>query len=269
MPLVQITADLRLHYERFGSPTGEPVVLIRGTGADSSRWMPQVTAYEREFPVLIFDNRGVGRSDSPPAPYTVDEMADDTVRLLDHLGIERCHLSGSSLGGAIALRVAADQPDRILSLQLHSSWLVTDGYTRFSLGLLRQLLEVGGPSFYYEATLPLLFSPQFLASDQKRLDTILANMRANTATLDGLAGQIAANLTNDLRAAASELKLPTLVTVGELDLLCPVSASEELAQAIKGAELVVFKGVGHLASMEMADDFNEITLAWLRRLAGP
>jgi len=266
MPLAPIAADLDLHYERFGPPTGAPVVLIRGTGADGSRWMPQVTAYQDEFPVVIFDNRGVGRSDSPPAPYTVDEMADDTLRLLDYLEIETCHLSGSSLGGAIALRLAADRPQRVRSLQLHSSWLATDGYTRYSLGLLQQLFDAGGPSFYYGATLPLLFSARFLADDQQRLESILANMRANTASADGLAGQIAANLSNDLRAAAAMIRVPTLVTVGEHDLLCPVAASRELAAAIDGAELVVFEGAAHLASMEAADRFNEVTLSWLRRL---
>lgn len=266
MPLAPITDDLELHYERFGPPTGAPIVLIRGTGADGSRWMPQVTAYEQELPVVIFDNRGAGRSGSPPAPYTVEEMADDTLRLLDHLGIDMCHLSGSSLGGAIALRLAASHPDRAISLQLHSSWLVTEGYTRYSLGLLAQILEIGGPTFYYEATLPLLFSARFLSTDQHRLEAILANMRANTATVDGLAGQIAANLTNDLRTAAARIQIPTLVTVGELDLVCPVAASEQLAAAIDGAQLVVFEDAAHLASMEVADRFNDVTLRWLRGL---
>jgi pimeloyl-ACP methyl ester carboxylesterase len=268
MPLAPIADDLELHYERFGTATGVPVVFIRGTGADGSRWMPQVHAYANEFPVVIFDNRGVGRSASPPPPYTVEQMAGDTLRLLDHLEIDECHLSGSSLGGAIALRLAADHPERVRSLQLHSSWLATDGYTRYSLGLLQQLFEAGGPSFYYAATLPLLFSARFLSSDQKRLDAILANMRANTASVDGLAGQIAANLSNDLRSAAASVRVPTLVTVGELDLLCPVAASEELAAAIEGAELVVFDGAAHLASMEVADRFNDVTLAWLRALPG-
>jgi pimeloyl-ACP methyl ester carboxylesterase len=266
MPLATISQGVELFYERFGPTDGTPVVLIRGTGADSSRWMPQVEAYRHHFPVLIFDNRGAGKSSAPPGPYTVDQMADDTIGLLDHVGIGRCHLSGSSLGGAIALRIAVDQPERVASLQLHSSWLATDGYARYSLGLLKRILELGGTDFYYEATLPLLFSPRFLSSDFDRLQTMLSAMRANAATVTGLAGQIEANLTHDLRGKAAAVTAPTLVTVGDLDVLLPVAASRELAAAIPGAELVVFDGAGHLATMEAADRFNEVTLAWLQRV---
>ena len=216
---------------------------------------------------MHWSSRGVGKSSTPAGPYSVAGMADDTIRLLDLLGIERCHLSGSSLGGAITLCIAADRPERVASLQLHSSWLATDGYTRYSLGLLKRILELGGTDFYYEATLPLLFSPRFLSSDFGRLQTILGNMRAKAATLDGLRWQIDANLTHDQRAGASRVTAPTLITVGELDHLLPVAASEELVAAIPGAELVVFEGAGHLATMEAPDRFNEVTLAWLQGLA--
>src|SRR5690606_10238103 len=125
------------------------VLLIRGTGADSSRWMPQVEAYLDEFNVVIFDNRGTGKSDTPPGPYTVAQMADDTFGLLDALEIEACHVSGSSLGGAIGLQMAVARPERVLSLQMHSSWLATRGYTEYSLGLLGKILDLGGTDFYY------------------------------------------------------------------------------------------------------------------------
>jgi len=242
-------------------------VLIRGTGADGSRWMPQVDAYKDEFNVIIFDNRGVGRSDTPPGPYTVAEMADDTFKVLDALGVESCHVSGSSLGGAIGLHMTIERPERVLSLQLHSSWLATRDYTEYSLGLLGKFLELGGVDFYYEATLPLLFSSTFLSSDYARLADMLARMRANSASYDGLLGQIHANLTHDLSARVGEVTAPALITVGEFDFLTPVSASEELHRNLPGSELVVFQGAAHLTSMEAADDFNRVTLDWMRRVA--
>lgn len=266
MPRIRISDDLHLHYEQFGALDAPAVVLIRGTGADGTRWMPQVEAYRDEFRVVIFDNRGVGKSDTPPGPYTVADMALDTVRLLDALDIERSHLSGSSLGGAIALHIAIEQPERVLSLQMHSSWLTTRGYTEFSLGLLKRFLEVGGTDFYYEAALPLLFSPSFMSRDYERLTGILAHMKANSATPEGLMAQLGANLTHDLSGKAGSVAIPTLITVGELDYLLPVAASEELAAAITGSELVVFKGGPHLVTMESPDEFNEVTLDWLRRV---
>lgn len=266
MPHATIGHGLRLYYEEFGDFDAPSLVLIRGTGADGTRWMPQVEHYRDEFRVVIFDNRGVGKSDTPKGPYSVAQMADDTTALMERLGIESAHLSGSSLGGAIALHIACTEPQRVLTLQLHSSWLATRGYTRFSLGLLDRFLEVGGTDFYYEAVLPLLFSPRFMSTDPDRLMSILDHMKKNTASLEGLAGQIAANLSHDLSEEAPSVTAPTLVTVGELDYLLPVAASEELADAIPGAELVVFPGGPHLVTMESPNDFNRVTLEWLRKV---
>lgn len=266
MPRAHIAEGLRLHYELFGDDDAPVVVLLRGTGADGSRWMPQVEAYRDEFRVLIFDNRGVGGSDTPPGPYTVADMANDTIALLDFLDIDRCHLSGSSLGGAISIHIAIEHPERVLSLQLHSSWLATRGYTAYSLGLLKRFLEVGGVDFYYEASLPLLFSPLFMSREHERLMGLLDHMKAHRATYDGLLAQLEANLSHDSSERAGEICVPTLVTVGELDYLLPVAASEELQRAIPDAELVVFPGGAHLVTMESPERFNEVTLGWLRKV---
>lgn len=267
MPRIHVADDLELNYDMFGDGDAPVVVLVRGTGADGTRWMPQVEAYRDDFTVLIFDNRGVGESDTPPGAYTVADMAGDTVALLDALGIERCHLSGSSLGGAICAQLAIEHPERVLSLQLHSSWLTTRGYSAYSLGLLKRFLTVGGVGFYYEAALPLLFSPRFMSREHERLMGFLDHMKSHAATYDGLLGQLEANLTHDVSARAGEITAPTLVTVGELDYLLPVAASEELQRAIPDAELVVFPGGPHLVTMEMPELFNDVTLAWLRKVS--
>ena len=267
MPTTELNGqgtEITLHYEEFGDRSNPSVVLIRGTGADSSRWMPQVEAYRDEFHVVIFDNRGVGRSSTPPGPYSVADMAADTIGLLDHLGIDRWNLSGSSLGGAIAMQVAIDAPDRTASLQLHSSWLRTEGYTEYSLGLLRSILVHGGIDFYYDAVLPMLFSVDFLSSDFERTTGMLDRMKANSATTTGLLGQLDANLGHDLSTEARTLGVPTLVTVGSNDILLPVAASRELAESIPQATLHIFEGGAHLVSMEAADDFNSVTLQWMR-----
>lgn len=263
MPNATADDGCRIHYEVFG-PEGAPTVLfIRGTGADGTRWMPQVRAYESEYRCVIFDGRGVGKSDTTPPPYDVPRMAADTLSVMDAAAVEVAHISGSSLGGAIGLHLAVDSADRIGSLQMHSSWLATRGFTEYSLGLLQKILDAGGTDFYYEATLPLLFSPRYMSEHFEDLMKIRDHMQANPATLDGLAGQIAANMSHDMSADAHTVSVPTLVTVGELDYLLPVICSEELRDVIPGAELVVFEGAGHLASMESSDEFNRVTLDWL------
>ncbi len=256
--------DAQIYFEQHGAGSGPPLVLIRGTGADGTRWMPQVEAYSPEVPCVIFDGRGVGRSDSTPAPYSVAQMADDTLAVMDEIGIDAAHVSGSSLGGAIGLHLAVHASARVLTLQLHSSWLATRGFTAYSLGLLKKFLVTGGTDFYYEATLPLLFSCSFMMDNFDHLMKILAHMQAHSATMEGLLGQIEANLSYDLSAEAGRVQVPTLITVGDLDYVLPVSCSQELHAAIDGSELVIFEGCGHLVTMENSQEFNQTTLDWLR-----
>ena len=263
MPFAQ-SNDANIYYEEHGDGDKPTVLFIRGTGADGTRWMPQVEAYKPYVRCVIFDGRGVGRSDTTPPPYTVAQMAGDTIAIMDHIGLDSAHVSGSSLGGAIGLHMAVHAPERVSTLQLHSSWLATRGFSEYSLGLLKKILLAGGTDFYYDATLPLLFSPSYMMDNFDDLMKILAHMKANPATHDGLLGQIEANLSYDMSAEASRVRVPTLITVGDLDYLLPVSYSEELHDAIDGSELVVFPGCGHLVTMENSADFNTTTLDWLR-----
>lgn len=102
MPLAR-SNDADIYYEQHGEGDGPPVLFIRGTGADGTRWMPQVEVYQADVPCVIFDGRGVGKSDTTPPPYTVEQIAGDTIALMDHIGLTSAHISGSSLGGAIGL----------------------------------------------------------------------------------------------------------------------------------------------------------------------
>ena len=262
MPYAQ-AENAKIYYEVHGETSEAPLVLIRGTGADGTRWMPQVEVYSPHVRCVIFDGRGVGRSDTTSPPYTVEQMADDTLAVMDQVSAEQAHLSGSSLGGAIAMHLAIHHPERVLSLQMHSSWLATQGFTAYSLGLLKKYLLTGGTDFYYEATLPLLFSAKFMQQNFEMLMKILAHMQANSATLDGLLGQVEANLSHNLSKEAHKVSVPTLVTVGELDYVLPVACSEELHKAIEGSKLIVFPGGGHLVTMEAPEEFNRATLDWL------
>ena len=195
-------------------------------------------------------------------------MVDDTIALLDHLGIGTCHLSGMSLGGAIALRLAIDFPERVTTLQLHGAWAKTHGYARMYLSLLKRFLEEGGLDFYYEAALVYLFPPDFLTEQYDFALEILERMKANSSPIAGLAGQIEANLTHDEADRLSQVRVPTLVTVGELDMCLPPYFSRELADGIPAAELVVFPGGSHLFGMQDPGTFNRVTLDWLARHRG-
>ncbi len=263
MPIANLSTGVDLYYEWHGTAEGPPVVFVRGTGADGSRWLPQVEEYQHQYRCLIFDNRGSGRSSAPSGPYTVPMMVDDTIDLLDHLGIETCHLSGMSLGGAISLRLAIDFPERVATLQLHGAWAKTHGYAKLYLSLLKGFLERGGLDFYYEAALLYLFPPDFLTRQYDLALEILARMKENSSPIEGLAGQLEANLTHNEADRLGLVRAPTLVTVGELDMCLPPFFSRELADGIPDAELVVFPGGSHLFGMQDPATFNRVTLEWM------
>jgi pimeloyl-ACP methyl ester carboxylesterase len=123
MPMITIDGGT-LSYDVSGA--GPPIVFVAGLGEHGTYWMAQVAAFSSAFQVVTFDHGGVGASEGQP-PYKVEQWAADTLRLIDHLGLDRVHLVGHSTGGAIAQVLAADHSDRVASLVLGATWR---GWTR-------------------------------------------------------------------------------------------------------------------------------------------
>jgi pimeloyl-ACP methyl ester carboxylesterase len=263
MPNIQVSTGISLYYEWHGDEKAPPLVLIRGTGGVGSRWMPQVESYASRYRCLIFDNRGAGQSDSPPPPYSVEDLASDTVALMDALEVNAAHVSGLSLGGAIAQVLTATNPDRVQTLQLHGSWGSTHGYAHLFFSLLMRYLRMGGLDFYFDAAPLLFFSPDFFTREYDQALKVMATMKEHSPTLEGLEGQIAASLEHDATDRLSGISAPTLITAGQLDMCLPPLYARELENAIPGSELVVFEGGSHLFCVEDPAVFNRITMDWL------
>ena len=265
MPTTAISTGIYLYYEWHGEADGIPIVFIRGTGADSSRWLPQVEDYKKKYRTLIFDNRGVGKSDAPKGPYSVEMMAEDSVALLDALNVEKCHVSGLSLGAAIGAQIAIAFPERVQTLQLHGGWAKTHGYAKMYLGMLGRWLEEGGLDLYYEAALLYLFPPDFITKNYDQVMTVLDNMKKNSSPIEGMRGQLDANMSHDIADKLNQISVPTLITVGENDMCLPPSFSRELADGIPNSELIIFPGGSHLFGIQDPGTFNRTTLDWLER----
>src|SRR3954463_9342905 len=117
---------LTLNYDVQGG--GEPLLLIPYTGADHACYAFQLPAYTEHFSCIAVDLPGTGDSDKPAGPYSTEGYADQVAGLLGAMGIERAHVAGMSLGGAVALHLAARHPGRVRSLSLHSAWHASDDY---------------------------------------------------------------------------------------------------------------------------------------------
>ena len=164
---------IALYYEIHGA--GAPLLLIAGLGSDSSSWGGTVPKLSACFKVITFDNRGVGRSEVPEGGYTVGQMAEDVVRLLDHLNIKKAHILGHSMGGYIAQEIAIGHPERVERLILASTASVSSRRNNALLLKFYNELEKGDAlEVWIRAWTRWLFSKKFY-SHKRFVDTFVKN----------------------------------------------------------------------------------------------
>src|SRR5258705_12976890 len=156
MPHVSI-GDAGICYEEQGQGPG--LMLVPGLGGQGACWGPQVRDSARDFRVIVHDHRGAGRSTHSRIRYSVDQMAADTIALMDRLGIARAHYVGHSTGGAMGQTIAQDHPDRLLSLVLSATWPGPDAYFRRCFETRKELLLHRGVESYWRASVGMLRPP--------------------------------------------------------------------------------------------------------------
>lgn len=257
-------AGLSMYYELAGA--GTAVVFISGLTADHAGWkLFQVPAFTAAgYQCLVFDNRDVGQTgDSPLPAYGIPLLAADTMALMDHLGLERVHLVGYSMGGMIAQEIALTNPKRLRTLTLMCSAAKVDAYTRSMFEAFvveKRRLDRGE---FLRAFALRVFGHAFYAAGghQAWLDRMLAHPFPQSDA--AFVRQTEAILGYDATERVREIKVPTHVVAGGEDIMLPPRYSEELARDIPGSELTVFSGAGHAVHVEKAAEFNRVVLGFL------
>jgi pimeloyl-ACP methyl ester carboxylesterase len=238
-------ADAHLAYDTAGD-AGTPVILIMGFAVRGLAWRRQVPHLAERHQVIWFDNRGVGETMAPLRPLRMARFADDVTGLLDHLGHDRAHVVGISMGGMIAQHVALRHRDRVRSLSLiatHPGGRSAILPTRKGVGLFLRANRSEGSA---QATMQLLMSQQHLATCDQ--DELLRALRDEFGVISRKARlcQLAAVLRHDTRKDLHRLEgLPTLIMQPADDLLVRSTHSAQLAAGIPGAKLVTVPVVGH------------------------
>jgi aminoacrylate hydrolase len=263
VPLVAI-GDADLYYEDAGA--GPPLMLVPGLGGQGSFWISQVPVFSRDFRTVVHDHRGAGRSTHSRITYSVEQMADDTLRLMDALGIGAAHFVGHSTGGAIGQRIALDHPDRLRSLVLSATWAGPDAYFRRVFESRRQTLVDSGIEAYLRASVLFQATPRWVSDNDEFITDIQRVSAAASSPVEVLLSRIDAILRHDCRARLLEIRVPTLVIVARDDVITPVFYSEELAGRIPGAKLVVLDGGGHYAPAIHSEPYNAAVGQFLRSL---
>jgi 3-oxoadipate enol-lactonase len=229
-----------------GRAEGPFVVLSNSLGATHKMWDAQVAALEERFGVVRYDTRGHGGSPVPDGPYSIDDLADDLVALLDRLGVGRAHLVGLSLGGMTALRVAARDPDRVDRLAV----LCTGAQLPPASGWTDRAATVrsGGSGAVATAVVERWFTPQHLSAHPEVRQAAEAMVAATPA--EGYAGCCEAIAALDLRDDLASITAPTLAIAGAEDLATPPPKLEEIATRVKNGQLLVVPRAAHLANAE-------------------
>ena len=264
MPTATING-VGIHYELSGA--GAPVLFLSGLGARGSHWRCQHRALERRYRVITFDHRGIGWSEAPPErAYTVAQMADDAVALLDHLGIERPHLVGVSMGSLVAQEMALCRGERVRSLTLAGAWAHTDARLRFVLESWASVTRrMPIDEWYRRVFLPSAVSPAFLANS-RRVDRLVEHVFASAPGLQAetIERQVRGIVewTGTRTAWLGEITAPALVLAGTDDTFAPPRLARALADALPNARFQEVPG-GHCFITEYSRRFNETLLEFL------
>ena len=246
-----------LFFEQEGD--GDDVLFISGLADEGACWVDQVAGLKRRYRLTTFDNRGVGRSSTPDGPFQIADFAADTIGLMDQLGLERPHVVGSSMGGAIAQELALAHPDRIRSLVLNGTWCRGD---RFLHEIFRNWMwsaQKADSIRDFLVTVNLwCFSPRIWNDGTMDGWIDAAEASPYAQSVDAFCRSSEALIQHDTADRIAAIRAPTLVTVGELDLCLPARYAEAIAERIPGARVVVVPAVGHQPFQEVPDDYNRL-----------
>lgn len=248
MPEAKVNG-INLAYNVKGN--GPPLVLIIGFASAQNLWYSAVGAFSKSYRVITFDNRGFGKSDKPPGPYTTKMLADDTLGLLDHLQIDKAHVLGGSLGGMAAQEIAIGHPERVDKLILSASSAGGGRLRDMFAGMIKASYPEWDPA-KPEDLVPARLQQFMVAMASQSFDGLartlmmpLIRRQARQGKVEVPVGQLQAMLSHDALDRLGSIQAPTLVLTGQNDRLMPSGSAQELASGIKGARLVVIQGAAH------------------------
>ncbi len=259
--------NISLYYEIHGEDHDDTLLLINGVGQWREAWWRNTGPLSEHFRVVTFDNRGIGDSDKPDIPYSLDMMADDTLGLMDALGIERAHVLGHSLGGGIALFMAKKQPQRLRSMILASTLYWGPKVTMPSERAMQVLQDrTGDPVELVRRGIRVAAAEGFEERDPEGFQKLIDLRFQSQQTPNLYLRQSSAGLAYFQHDHIADFipTMPVLLLVGAEDEVAPPANSEAIAAAWPGARLVVIPGAGHLFNIEKPDESHRAILDFLK-----
>jgi 3-oxoadipate enol-lactonase len=263
MPYVT-SAGTQIYWEEHGA--GDPLLLIMGLGATLEWWNRLVPILSSRYRTIVYDNRGVGRSDVPAGPYLIPQMAEDAVAVMDAAGIASAHVFGASMGGMIAQELALNHPDRVRSLILGCT---ACGGSHVVPAAKEVAIALGARSTMTREQAMWAMAPYIFdaGTPRERIAEDIAVRLGATVSNDGYFAQLAGiRAWSGTHERLAGLKMPVLVIHGETDQLVPAENGRIVAAAIPGSRLVMIPRASHIF---FTDQFEASSAALLSFLGAP
>jgi pimeloyl-ACP methyl ester carboxylesterase len=264
--------DINIAYKRFGQ--GKPILFIPGTSQTKEAWnatlLSQLAATNHT--VIIFDNRGIGETTVGTKPFSIEQFANDTAGLLDALQIEKADVFGVSLGSFIAQELTLNYPQKVDRLILHAAYCGGNETTYASGQALEAIMTLSSPEILRNMTVEqqamilaqTMFPPEWLNQHPEVLNTVIQLTPSRSASPEIIQQQ--GFVSGTWRGSCDRLAnitQPTLVIVGDQDLLTPAANSIMMAQKIPNSWLVIIQGTGHGMMLQVPNEFGAIVRTFL------
>ena len=256
------TNGTRIHCKLTGKKQAPVVVLSHSLACSMVMWRPQLDLLESHFRVLRIDTRGHGLSDAPLGSYTMEQLVDDAIGVLDKLDFDRVFWVGLSMGGMIGQGLAISHPGRIERLVLADTASIIPDEAQPVWQERIDAARNEGMQAIAESTLERWFTPDYLKQTRPEIDQI--RQQILDTPVAGYIGCSEAIRRLNYLSRLSEIQKPTLIMVGAADPGTPVAASEAMHARIKGSSLVVIPDAAHLSNIEQAQIFNDSLITFLQ-----
>ena len=252
MPTFQ-SADAQINYQSFGNPNSPALVFSNSLGTNYGMWQKQFNYFKERFFVICYDTRGHGSSSAPQGPYTLPQLAEDVIRLLDHLNIEKASFCGISMGGLTGQWLAIHYPQRFNAVVI-SNTAAKIGQEQAWLDRAQLVREQGLTSIAATAA-SRWFTDPFIQSHPAIVNNLCNDLSAGSAI--GYANCCEALAKADVRNQLKDITIPVLVIAGTEDPVTTVADGQFMQQHIPQSQLVEIQA-SHISNIECPEAFNAV-----------
>ncbi len=262
--MIAKNGEVEVWYEVLGTRT-PPILLIEGIGYSSWMWLRQRKDLASRRQVVIFDNRGVGKSSSPAGAYAMKDFVDDIQAVVEHAGIGKFYVLGVSMGGMIAQEYYFAHREKVLGLIL-SNTNFGKGSVLPSQEVLKILSTSSSSQFNHEGLVGRMkpaVSKLFLEEKAEEFEELVSTRLATGDDVKGYMGQLYATAGFESQERLAGIAVPTLVITAEGDIVVPPANADELHRRIPNSRLLIFRDAGHLLCLERYADFDREVLAFV------